>query len=130
MSRSARELPLWADAGLIPLLNLVAAFIVTGIVILIIGESPLERVEIMLNGAFGYGEGLGYTLFYTTNFIFTGLAFAVALHGGLFNTGTEGQAYLGGLGVALVCLPLGSLPMAILIPLAIVSAALFGAAWA
>ncbi len=130
MSRSARELPLWADAGLIPLLNLVAAFIVTGIVILIIGESPLESLQIMLNGAFGYGEGLGYTLFYTTNFIFTGLAFAVALHAGLFNIGTEGQAYLGGLGVAIVCLGLGGWPMPIVIVLAIIASALFGAAWA
>src|SRR5262245_15483516 len=84
----------------------------------------------MLNGAFGYGSGLGYTLFYTTNFIFTGLAFAVALHAGLFNIEAEGQAYLGGLGVALICLPLGSLPMVIIIPLAISGAALFGAGWA
>src|SRR5262245_26303542 len=84
----------------------------------------------MLNGAFGYGSGLGYTLFYTTNFIFTGLAFAVALHAGLFNIGAEGQAYLGGLGVALICLPLGFLPMVIVIPLAILGAALFGAGWA
>ena len=54
MSRSARELPAWIDAGVIPLLNLIAAFFVTGIVILIIGESPVESVEIMFNGAFGY----------------------------------------------------------------------------
>ena len=72
----------------------------------------------------GFRLTLGYTLFYTTNFIFTGLAFAVALHAGLFNIGAEGQAYLGGLGVALVCLPLGFLPMVIIIPLAILSAAL------
>jgi len=130
MSRSARELPAWVDAGLIPLLNLIAAFFVTGIVILIIGESPIESVEVMINGAFGYGEGLGYTLFYTTNFIFTGLAFAVALHAGLFNIGTEGQAYIGGLGVALVCLGLGSWPMPVVIFIAVIAAALFGAAWA
>jgi general nucleoside transport system permease protein len=130
MSRSARELPAWVDAGVIPLLNLIAAFLVTGIVIVIIGESPLESVRIMINGAFGYGEGLGYTLFYTTNFIFTGLAFSVALHAGLFNIGTEGQAYLGGLGVALVCLACGSWPMPIVIVLAIIASALFGAGWA
>ena len=47
---------------------------------------------------------IGYTLYYATNFIFTGLAVAVAFHGGLFNIGAEGQAYIGGLGVALVCL--------------------------
>src|SRR5262245_44057454 len=79
------DLPRWADIGLVPLVNLAAAAIVAGIVIAIIGENPLECVGIMINGAFGYGSGLGYTLFYTTNFIFTGLAFAVALHAGLFN---------------------------------------------
>jgi simple sugar transport system permease protein len=130
MSGSSRELPRWVDIGLIPLINLIAAFILTSLVFVAIGESPLESLAIMFNGAFGYGAGLGYTLFYTTNFIFTGLAFAVALHAGLFNIGAEGQAYLGGLGVAVVCLPLGSWPMVIIIPLAIVGAALFGAAWA
>src|SRR5207253_3370477 len=130
MSRSARELPAWVDAGLIPLLNLIAAFFVTGIVILIIGESPIESVEVMINGAFGYGEGLGYTLFYTTNFIFTGLAFAVAPHAGLFNIGTEGQAYIGGLGGALVCLGLGSWPMPVVSFIPVIPAALFCSAWA
>jgi simple sugar transport system permease protein len=130
MSGPSRELPRWVDIGLIPLINLLAALIITGLVFLAIGESPLESLGIMLNGAFGYGSGLGYTLFYTTNFIFTGLAFAVAFHAGLFNIGAEGQAYLGGLGVALVCLPLGFLPMVVIVPLAIVGAAVFGAAWA
>jgi ABC-type uncharacterized transport system permease subunit len=130
MSGPQRELPRWVDIGLIPLLNLMAALVITGLVFLAIGESPLESLAIMLNGAFGYGSGLGYTLFYTTNFIFTGLGFAVAFHAGLFNIGAEGQAYLGGLGIALICLPLGFLPMVIIIPLAILGAALFGAAWA
>jgi general nucleoside transport system permease protein len=130
VSGPSRELPRWVDIGLIPFVNLSAAFLVTGLVFLAIGESPVDSVIIMLNGAFGYGTGLGYTLFYTTNFIFTGLAFAVAFHAGLFNIGAEGQAYLGGLGVALVCLSLGFLPMVIIIPLAIIASALFGAAWA
>ena len=130
MSGPSRELPRWVDIGLIPLVNLLAALIITGLVFLAIGESPLESLGIMLNGAFGYGAGLGYTMFYATNFIFTGLAFAVAMHAGLFNIGAEGQAYLGGLGVALVCLPLGTLPMVVIIPLAIVASAAFGAGWA
>ncbi|MEK1926581.1 MAG: ABC transporter permease [Rhizobium giardinii] len=130
MSGPSRELPRWVDIGLIPLINLLAAFLVASVVFIAIGESPIDSVIIMLNGAFGYGSGLGYTLFYTTNFIFTGLAFAVAFHAGLFNIGAEGQAYLGGLGVALVCLPLGYLPMVLIIPLAVIGAALFGAGWA
>ena len=56
------------------------------------------------NGAFGSGQGIAYTLYYATNFIFTGLAVAVAFHAGLFNIGGEGQAYIAGLGVGVVCL--------------------------
>ncbi|CAN5248735.1 ABC transporter permease [soil metagenome] len=130
MSGAPRSLPAWADYGLIPLVNLLGAFLVAGLVILAIGESPLDSLRIMILGAFGYGSGIGYTLFYTTNFIFTGLAFAVALHAGLFNIGAEGQAYLGGLGVALSCLAFGNLPMPLVIIAAIIGAALFGAAWA
>ena len=104
---------------------------VAGLIVLAIGENPLNAVDIMLSGALGSGEGLGYTLYYATNFIFTGLAVAIAFHAGLFNIGGEGQAYIGGLGVGLVLLGLDhSLPFGLLLVLAIAAAVLFGAAWA
>ena len=124
-------LPRWVDLGLIPLLNLAAAFLVAGLVVLAVGESPVEAVRVILYGAFGFGEGIGFTLFYATNFIFTGLAVAVAFHAGLFNIGGEGQAYVGGLGVAVVCLALDHhLPWWLIAPLAALGGAMFGAAWA
>ena len=49
-------------------------------------------------------RGFSYTLYYATTFVFTGLAVAVAFHGGLFNIGGEGQAIMGGLGAGLVAL--------------------------
>jgi ABC-type uncharacterized transport system permease subunit len=122
--------PKWVRLALVPLVNLVLAFVVTGLVVLAIGEDPILVLELLVRGAFGYPEAVGYTLYYTTNFIFTGLAVAVAIHAGLFNIGGEGQAYIGGLGVGLVCLYLDFLPMLIALPLAIVAAAVFGAAWA
>lgn len=116
---------------ILPLLNILTAFVVTTLLFLVIGVDPVEAAQLMIHGAFGYQEGIGYTLFYTTNFIFTGLAVSVAFHAGLFNIGGEGQAYLGGLGVGLVCLALGDyLPGLLLIPLAIAGSALLGAAWA
>lgn len=131
MSAGGGELPRWIDIGLIPVLNLGQALLVSGLILLAIGEDPLQAVAIMIRGAFGYQEGIGYTLYYATNFIFTGLAVAVAFHAGLFNIGGEGQAYIGGLGVGLVMLAFDSvLPLTILAPLAIVAAAAFGAAWA
>ena len=131
MSDGIKPLPRWIDIGVIPLLNLFMALIVSGLVILAIGENPTEAVMVMLNGALGYEEGIGYTFYYTTNFIFTGLAVAVAFHAGLFNIGGEGQAYMGGLGVGLAMLLLdSSLPMWMLLPIALVAAALFGGLWA
>ncbi len=76
-------------------------------------------------------EGVGYTLYYATNLIFTGLAVSIAFKAGIFNIGGEGQAYIGGLGVGLVCLTFDStMPLYIMIPLAIIGGAVFGAAWA
>lgn len=125
------EFPNWVEYGLIPFLNLVTAFLVAGLVVLIVGENPLDAAYFMVRGAFGYGGGIGYTLFYATNFIFTGLSVAVAIHCGLFNIGSEGQAYIGGIGVATACLALDRyLPWYLTFPMAIAGAALFGAAWA
>ncbi len=130
MSTPYAKLPLWADYGLIPLINLTVAFLVAGFVVMLVGESPIEAVQLMLKGAFGSGRGIGYTLYYATNFIFTGLAVAVAFHGGLFNIGGEGQASIAGVGVAIVCLTFDSiLPWWLTFPLAIAAAAIFGAAW-
>ena len=131
MSRPYAKLPAWVEYGLIPLINLVVAFLVAGLVVLIVGESPLRAATLLVQGAFGYGEGIGFTLYYATNFIFTGLAVAVAFHCGLFNIGGEGQAYIGGLGVAIACLWFDDLfPWFLTFPLAVLGAALFGAAWA
>jgi len=131
MSSPYAKLPSWADYGLIPVINLIVAFFVAGLVVLLVGESPFEAVQLMLKGAFGTGNGIGYTLYYATNFIFTGLAVSVAFHAGLFNIGGEGQASVAGVGVAIVCLSFDSiLPWYITYPLAIVGAAAFGAGWA
>jgi len=124
-------LPRWAEIGLVPLLNLVLAFAVSGLVIALLGESPVEALTVMVKGAFVYPGGLGYTLYYTTNFIFTGLAVSIAFHAMLFNIGGEGQAALGGLGAALACLALDPfLPGPLVTLIAICGAALFGAGWA
>ncbi|ANM08679.1 MULTISPECIES: ABC transporter permease [unclassified Rhizobium] len=128
MSTASVPLPNWINYGLIPLLNLIVAFLISGFVVWLIGESPLGALSLLLEGALGSGEGIGLTLFYATSFIFTGLSVAVAIHAGLFNIGSEGQAYVGGLGCALVALSLDNyVPWYVTMPIAVVGAALFGA---
>lgn len=128
---SARiPLPRWVDIILLPVLNVALAFIIGGIVVMVVGESPIEAVQIMLYGAFGYGYGFGHTLYYTTNFVFAGLAVALAYHAGLFNIGAEGQAYVAGLGALLMAFAIGGLHWALAMPLIILAAAAFGGFWA
>ncbi len=131
MSAPYAKLPAWVDYGLIPLINLAVAFIVAGLVVLLVGENPFRAAAILVEGAFGRGQGIAFTLYYATTFIFSGLSVAVAFHCGLFNIGGEGQGYIAGLGIAIACLALDSiLPWWALFPIAIAAAALFGALWA
>jgi general nucleoside transport system permease protein len=123
-------IPRWADLVLIPALNLMLAFIAAGLVVVVIGENPVQAVRILIDGSLGSPYAIGFTLFYATTFVFTGLAVAVAFHAGLFNIGGEGQALLGGVGVALVCLQLDQGHWLLTLPVAILAAAAFGAAWA
>src|SRR4051812_29524021 len=92
------EVPGWVNYALLPVLNLVAALLVSSLVILAIGENPLAAMQVLLYGSFGYPEAIGFTLYYTTNFIFTGLAVAVAVHCGLFNIGGGGAGLFEGFG--------------------------------
>ena len=123
-------MPKWADALLIPLISILISGALSALVILSIGKDPVEALRIMVSGALMSSYGWGYTLYYATNFIFTGLAVAVAFHARMFNIGGEGQAMLGGLGVALVCLSVPWPHWALALPVALIGGALFGAAWA
>ena len=128
---SVRALPRWAELVLLPAVCLAVALLVAGGVVALVGQSPKEVLTVLVHGAFGTARGFSYTLYYATTFVFTGLAVAVAFHGGLFNIGGEGQAILGGLGTGLVALWWSAfLPAWVMLPLMLVAGALFGMAWA
>jgi len=124
------KMPRWADVFLVPFINLLLAFFVSGLVVLAVGENPFDAIWIMIKGSLGSTSGLGYTLYYATNYIFTGLAVAVAFHARLFNIGGEGQAAMGGVGVAVVLLAFNWQHWWLALPFAIIGAGSFGAFWA
>ena len=55
-------LPKWVDYGLMPLINVAVAFLIAGLVVLFVGESPVEAAYLMVRGAFGNGYNLGFKL--------------------------------------------------------------------
>jgi len=129
MSASA-VLARWAEPVLVPLVNMAAALLLSGAVVLAAGADPIAAMTVLLQGSLGDPASLGYTLYYATNFIFTGLAVALPFHAGLFNIGGEGQAYIGGLLASLVCLFLGPALGWVAVPLAVLTAAAGGSLWA
>lgn len=124
-----------------PLIAVLAAFIVGGIIILLIGDNPFTTYSLLLANSFGSAKDIGYTLFYATPLIFTGLAVAVAMRCGLLNIGAEGQLYMGSFATALTGIVFGgvvvknvdwsfvNLPPVLLVPLCILTAIIVGGLW-
>jgi len=128
---TTNDMPRWATGIVLPILNLLSALLVAALVIHLLGEDPVESMQILINSAIVNPEGLSYTLFYASTFVFTGLAVSIAMQAGLFNIGAEGQMYFGGLGLTLAMLAFdASLPWYLLIPVGMIGAALFGGLWA
>ena len=129
-----------------PLLAVAAAFVVGGIVVLLIGDDPFYTYGLLVGSALSWPDGIGRTLFYATPLIFTGLAVAVAFRCGLLNIGAEGQLYMASFAATWVGIKFGgtvidsfgtpiaygwtSLPAVVLVPLCVLAAVLVGAAWA
>src|SRR3954464_6262492 len=90
-----------------PLVAVVAAFLVGAVLVALVGASPVLSYELLIGGALTWPDGIGYTLFYATPLIFTGLAVAVAFRCGLLNIGAEGQLYAASFATAWVAIKFG-----------------------
>ena len=128
-----------------PLLAVVAAFVVVGIIILILKDNPLQAYGLLLSSSFGSLKDIGWMLSYATPLIFTGLAVAVAFRCGLLNIGAEGQLYIAAFATAWVGIKFGgtvvnifgkeenwswySWPSYVLIPACILTAIIVGGLW-
>jgi ABC-type uncharacterized transport system permease subunit len=114
---------------LFPVIAVLAAFVVGGLFVVAIGDSPIETYKLLIGSALWWPDGIGYTLFYATPLIFTGLAVAVAFRAGLLNIGAEGQLYVAAFATAWVGLTFAGLPAVILVPLGMLAAITAGAIW-
>jgi len=128
-----------------PLTAVFAAFVVGGIIVLLIGDNPITTFYHLIGNSFGSLNDIGYTLFIATPLIFTGLAVAVAFRCGLLNIGAEGQLYVAAFATAWVGIKFGgalvsifgkqedwswySFPTLLLVPLCILTAIVAGGVW-
>ncbi len=113
-----------------PLIAVIFALLVGAIVIILVGENPIDVYKLLFSYAIGNRDGWGNVLFRATPLIFTGLTVAFAFRCGLFNIGGEGQMYIGTFLATWVGFTFTNLPAFMLIPLCILTAAAGGALWA
>src|ERR1700741_1862363 len=122
MPKLAREL-------LFPLIAVIAAFVVGGVLILLIGDNPIVAYRLLIGSALSWPDGIGYTLFHAPPLIFTGLAVLVGFRCGLFNIGAEGQLYIASFATAWVGITFANLSPWFLIPLCCLAAIFVGGFW-
>lgn len=85
-------------------------------------------VSVAFEGAFGTVRSISDTLVFMTPRLLVALGALIAIRGGMFNLGGEGQLQMGAIGAMLPFLAFGDIGPALL-PLAIFSGALCGAVW-
>ena len=125
------EVPRWLPA-LTTIGAVAVAFVISGLVIVVVGGDPIRSYQHMLSASFGSPGVISDTLVKATPLILTGLACALAFRARLWNIGAEGQFFVGAWGASAVVLfplvPVGTSPF-ITIPLMMLAGFAAGAAW-
>src|SRR5438477_1211558 len=113
----------------VPLIAVIAAFVVGGIVVALIGDDPIQTYRLLVGSAVSWPDGIGYTLFYATPLISTGLAVAVGFRCGLLNIGAEGQLTIAAFATAWAGITFAHASAWVLIPVTFLAAVLSGGLW-
>ena len=79
----------------VPLLSILLAFLIGGIIMAALGADPFAAVKFLFQGAFGSRANIGTTLNKATPLMFTALCACFAYKCGVFNLGGEGQFLMG-----------------------------------
>lgn len=121
--------PAWLPVA-VPLGSMIAALVLTGVVLLVTGHDPFATYRRLFDRGYTGSGALSSMLVTATPLLFTGLAAATAFRMRVFNIGAEGQLYVGAMAAAGAGLALGSGPGALTIVAMIVAGAVAGLLWA
>lgn len=114
---------------LIPLVSLVAAFVVGAVFLLLTDRDPVEVYAAMFNGALGSRYGLSETVVKAIPLMLCGLGISAAFRMQLWNIGAEGQFYMGAFAASWLPLTFPELPMLLMLPGMLLAGCLCGGLW-
>jgi simple sugar transport system permease protein len=129
--KRVEDVPRWLPAAT-AVGSVIIAFIISGIILKLIGGQPLVVARFFFEATFGSWPVFSDALVKATPLIMVGLACAIAFKMKLWNIGAEGQFYIGAFAASLVPLipivPPDS-PKVVVITLMIIFGMLGGAIW-
>lgn len=115
----------------VPLLALVAALVIGGVILIIAGNNPIEAYITLFDSSLNGWTAWARTLALATPLILTGLAAAVAFQMRIYNIGGEGQLYMGAIAASGVGLWLPeTTPTVLTLSAMVIVGAVAGALWA
>lgn len=109
---------------------LLLTLVISALLIVACGASPVEAAGLFVKGIFGTKSSFAEIFVKACPLILTGLGCAVAFRTGFFNIGAEGQFYVGALAATMVALGLPQVPGVVRIVLCFVAAFVCGGLWA
>ena len=111
------------------IIAILLAFLISALILLFSGYSPLVAFSALFRGAFGSKNAWGQTLTQATPILFTALAFLLTFRTGIFNIGVEGQFLMGAIASALAGIYFSGLPAPLHIALSLLAGGVMGALW-
>jgi ABC-type uncharacterized transport system permease subunit len=114
---------------LVPVSAVVAAFLVGGVMLLMLGVNPIRGYGALLDGAFGDLDALADTAIKSMPLLLVGVGICIAFRASVINIGGEGQMIAGAIVSTLVALAVPDLPRVLLVPLVLLGGLLGGAIW-
>ncbi len=121
------------SSRLLNFLTLIAAallaFLLGGIMLVLLGANPFTALKIMVIGSFGNLNAFANTVIKTTPLLFVGLGICISFRAGVLNIGGEGQLVVGAIAASSLALALPDCPGWLLITICILAGGLAGAIW-
>ncbi|HET7686123.1 MAG TPA: ABC transporter permease [Candidatus Limnocylindria bacterium] len=125
------------NLAIVPLVAVVGALIVGGVIIFLSGFAsgeldptlPFQAYASLFKGAFGSLRGILFSVLSATPLILGGMAVGLGFKAGLFNIGAQGQFLMGALGAAGVGAWVAGAPGIVAISAAVLAGAVLGAVW-
>jgi len=115
-----------AAIGILPFL---VALAFAGLLVVMVGENPIEAFRLIIEGSLGSPDKLSDTVMVWVPLTLAAAGLVVTFAAGLWNIGVEGQIVLGAIGAAFIAREVSAPPL-VLIPLTLIVGAGFGVIWA